>query len=154
MVATPVAMPVTMPELPIAATPLLLLLQDPPEVVLLKAVAAPTQTAAEPVIVPAAGNGFTVTVVVANAVPQLLVAVYVIVAVPAPTPVTTPVLPMEAIDVLLLLHEPPAVLEELLNVTVAPAHTVEEPVMLPAATDGLTVTVAVARSVPQIFVTE
>lgn len=47
---------------------------------------------------------------------------------PPATPVTTPVVPfMVAIDVLLLLHEPPVVV--LLSVVAAPAQTLDEPVI-------------------------
>ena len=61
------------------------------------------------------------------------------VAVPAATPFTTPVVPMVATPVLLLLHTPPAVV--LLKVVVDPWHTDATPVI--AAGNGFTVTVTV-----------
>ncbi len=59
----PALIPVTIPEDdPIVATPVLVLVQVPPIVVLLAVIDNPTQTLAGPVIV--AGSGFTVTIVV------------------------------------------------------------------------------------------
>jgi hypothetical protein len=58
------ASPVTSPEeLPIVATPELLL-QTPPDAVSLRVVVLPTHTPPAPVIVPAPGVGFTVPIVV------------------------------------------------------------------------------------------
>ena len=62
-----------MPDVPIVATAVLLLVHAPPVVVLLNDVVAVAQTIAVPVIVPATGSGLTVTSIVAVAVPQLLV---------------------------------------------------------------------------------
>jgi hypothetical protein len=91
--------------------------------VLLNVVIEPTQTVVVPVIV--AGNGSTVTVAVAL---QPVESVYVIVAAPADTPVTTPVVkPTLAVLGLLLLHVPPV--EVLLREIVEPAHTFVGPVM-------------------------
>ena len=73
--------------------------------------------------------------------PQLLVTEKLMIAEPAAIPVTIPVLPTVAIDVLLLLQTPvPS-----LNHVVAPTHTVVVPKILPAYGNGLTVTVAVAK---------
>ena len=69
---------------------------------------------------------------------------------PAATPVTTPVEPIVARPVLLLLHVPPAVTS--FNVVVAPAHNVIVPVI--AAGKGLTVTIDVTTAVLQMLVTE
>ena len=70
---------------------------------------------------------------------------------PAATPVTTPVAaPTVATDVVLLLQVPPAIL--LLSMMVAPAHTVEAPLIVPALGTGSTVTVADAVADPQVGV--
>ena len=61
---------------------------------------------------------------------------------PAATPVTIPVDPMDATDVLALLHVPPLTL--LLRVVVIVAHTEDAPEMLPAFGKGFTVTILVA----------
>ena len=73
MVAVPAVTPVTIPDVPIVATAVLLLLHTPPVVVLLNVVVEVAQTIAVPVIVPATGSGLTVTFTVVVAVPQLLV---------------------------------------------------------------------------------
>ena len=57
------------------ATAVAVLLHAPPIVASLKPVVEPAHTVAVPVIVPADGNGLTVTVAVAAAVPQPLVTV-------------------------------------------------------------------------------
>ena len=61
--------------LPIVATPVLLLLHTPPALALLRVVVEDAQTVVVPVIVPAFGNGLTVTTAVVLATPQLLVTV-------------------------------------------------------------------------------
>jgi hypothetical protein len=64
IVVVPAATPVTTPvEDTTVATPVALLLHVPPEVVLLKVEADPTQTDVLPVMAAKAGNGFTVTVI-------------------------------------------------------------------------------------------
>ena len=75
MVAVPADTPVTMPVVPTVATVVAVLLQVPPVVASLNPVVAPAQTVAVPVMVPADGNGLTVTTLVAAAVPQPLVTV-------------------------------------------------------------------------------
>ena len=75
-----------------------------------------------------------------------------IVAVPADTPVTSPLLFTVAIPVALLLHVPPAVASE--NCVVLPEHTVCVPVIAATTGAALTVTVLVTGVVPQPFVTE
>ena len=62
------------------------------------------------------------------------------VAVPAPTPVTTPVEATVATPVALELHTPPAIIMASLRVVVDPVHTVATPVMVPAFGNGLIVT--------------
>jgi len=60
------------------------------------------------------------------------------VAVPADTPLTTPVLPTVATDVLPLLHTPPLVAS--LRLVAEPAHTFIVPVIADTVGNGLTVT--------------
>ena len=62
MVAVPAATPVTIPDVPIVATPVLLLAHVPPLVVEDRVVVDPAHTEVVPVI--AAGSAFTVTVAV------------------------------------------------------------------------------------------
>ena len=71
----PAETPVITPVDAIVATLTLILLHVPPAAMSLNDVFAPVQNAATPVIVPAAGNGFTVITTVAAALPQLLVTV-------------------------------------------------------------------------------
>ena len=75
------------------------------------------------------------------------------VPVPGATPVTTPVLPTVAIDVLDELHVPPVTLSA--NVMVAPTYTDDGPVMVD--TDGVGVTVTLTLStqllIPLLIVT-
>ena len=129
-------MPVTIPvPAPIVATPVLLLLQLPPTDGLVRVIVAPWHTLA----IPDMGAGIPETVIVAVAI-QPVANVYVIVAVPADTPVTTPVdEPIEAIAVLLLLQLPPPLPS--LKVVVAKRNTVMVPVM--EAGKALTVTACV-----------
>jgi hypothetical protein len=112
------------------------MLQVPPVGVLLNVVTELTHTAAVPAITE--GTGCTVTVAVTqHPVPYA----YVIIAVPAKTPVAIPVAePIVATDVLLLLHVPPAVL--LLKEVARPVQTVVVPVI---AVRLLTVTTSVVR---------
>ncbi len=63
MVADPGATPLTMPVLLTAAIEVLLLLHVPPVLPSVNVITESTATALEPVIVPAAGNGFTVNAV-------------------------------------------------------------------------------------------
>ena len=62
MVTVPAATPVTMPDVPIVATPVLLLAHVPPLVIEDRVVVDPAHTVVVPVI--AAGSAFTVTVAV------------------------------------------------------------------------------------------
>lgn len=76
MVVFPGAIPVTIPVfVPIVATALALLLQVPPDTLLLRLIVDPIHTEVAPLIVPAFGTGFTVTVADAVADPQMLVTV-------------------------------------------------------------------------------
>ena len=69
----PAATPVTIPAELTVAIELLLLLHTPPVVASFNVVVADGQTVVVPVIVPAPGNGLTVTAAEVVAVPQLLV---------------------------------------------------------------------------------
>lgn len=122
-VAEPADTPVTMPLFVTVATAGLLLTQVPPDVGD-KVVVALTQILLNPVML-TTGNGLTVTGSVGNdAQPLLLVNVKV--AVPAPTPVTTPALVTVATAGLLLAQVPPVVGDK---VVVAPSQIVLRPVM-------------------------
>src|SRR5882757_8267309 len=99
---------------------------------------APTHTDDGPLSVPAFTAAFTVIAFVALATLHP-VTVYVIVTLPAATPVTTPLLLTVALPVLLLLHTPPDV-PLLLSVIVDPVHTDVEPFNVPAVTVPGTVT--------------
>lgn len=74
------------------------------------------------------------------------------VAVPEEMPVTIPVLPTVATDVVLLLHIPPKV--AFVKVVVAPIHRVEEPAIGGAAGKAFTLKIAVLIALPQLPVTE
>jgi hypothetical protein len=135
IVTIPEPAPVTMPvEDPTVATDVALLLHVPPNVASVKVVVALVQTVDAPPIV--AGRAFTVTVLIAM---QPAEVVYVIIGLPAVTPVTTPFdEPTVANDVLPLLHAPPDVPS--VSVVVELAQTVAVPPI--AAGFALTVTVA------------
>jgi hypothetical protein len=128
------------------ATGVELLLQVPPGVEELSAIEPPTHTIDGPVI--AAGGIFTVTSTVTAVLPQLLVTVYAIAAVPDVTPLTIPEVPTAAMDVLLLLHTPPVVASA--SVVVAPMQVVGVPVM--PATDGIVITVTTLVATPPEYV--
>ena len=126
----PVAMPV--PE-PIVATDVLLLAHVPPPGSN-KVVVAPIQIPVTPVITE--GSGLTVIVLYAEH--PVEANPYVMVAVPAVMPVTSPVDdPTVATEVLLLLHTPPLVAS--LSAVVNPTQTAAVPVIGTGV--GLTVTV-------------
>ena len=74
MVAVPAEIPLTMPvaETEALALPLL---HTPPDTVSVRAIEAASQTTSGPLIAPALGSGFTVIILLAAAVPQLLVTV-------------------------------------------------------------------------------
>jgi hypothetical protein len=103
-------------EEPTAAIVALLLIHEPPAVASARVVVVPGHKVSVPVI--ADGNGSTVlTEVAIQPVPNE----YVIITVPALTPVSTPVLLTVAIVASLLLHAPPGV--AVVSVTVKPTHT-------------------------------
>ncbi len=87
---TPVTTPVAEP---IVDIPGLFVLQIPPDVALVSATEFPGHTLSAPVIVPVAGNGFTVTVMSVDTLPHAVDIVYVIEDVPGTPPVKLPVAP-------------------------------------------------------------
>ena len=127
IVVVPPDTPVTSPGLTTVATAVLLLVHVPPKTASLSTISEPSHTEDGPLI--SAGVGLTVTVVVAIQPKE-----YVIVAVPAPIPVTRPP-DMVATDVLLLLHAPPGTAS--LSVNVEPIQIVPAPTIAPGS--GLTV---------------
>lgn len=153
----PAATPITTPLVAlIDATPGLLLLQVPPTLPLLvRVVDNPAQTVVVPLMVPASGSGFTVTRCVALDVPQIAAepTVYIIVAFPAATPVTTPVVALTvATPGVVLVHVPP-LFPLALKLMVDPAHTADAPLIVPASGSEFTVTTMEATDEPQLLVT-
>ena len=132
-VTLPAETPVTTPALVTVATAGLLLDHVPP-VVGVRVVVEPTQILLPPEIL-TTGIALTVTGAVAADTQPVLVLVKVKVAVPAETPVTTPVLVTVATAGLLLVQVPPLVGE---SVVVAPTHILVVPVIL---TNGMALTV-------------
>src|ERR1019366_2139790 len=112
----------------------------------------PTHNVEAPLTMPAFRTGTTVTLADALAVPHGVVEVYLIVAVPAVIPVTTPVIDTDATALLLLLQLPP-LRPLLLNVAIELIQTVEAPLTIPAFGSGFTVIILVALGEPQLFVT-
>ena len=138
----PVSTPLTTPPVVIVATDVLLLLHTPPPVASLSALVAPTHK----VIVPVIASGAGVTVIVFVTV-QPEPSEYVIIAVPALMPVTTPVVKSTLTVVAVLVQLPPVITS--LRVIVAPTHTDDGPV-IPNG-DGLTeITVVVRQPVGNV----
>ena len=149
IVAVPAAAPVTTPPLKPRDAMADDELHAPPLVASVNVTVAPAHNDAVPFIVPAFGMELTVTSLVALAVPQLLVTVYDMVAVPAAEPVRLPVKLMDAIAADEELHTPlPAAL---LKVTVVPTQIPVAPLIAPAAGNGFIVTPLVAYEVPQLL---
>lgn len=132
-VAVPADIPVTTPAFVTVATDGLLLVQVPP-VAGDKLVVLARQMIELPLIL-TVGLAMTVTLAVGAELQLVLLNVNMNVTTPAPTPVTTPPFVTVAIDVLLLVHVPPVVGD---NVVVPPPQIVVAPVILTA---GLTLTV-------------
>lgn len=123
MVAVPAPTPVTTPLASTLAMLLLLLDHVPPPVVLLNVVVLPGHTVLPPLI--AAG----LASIVATLVVRQPDTVYVILAVPADTPLNTPAGDVtDATDVEPLDHVPPDGL--LLSVLVVPAHSSSVPLIV------------------------
>src|ERR1035437_7275459 len=109
--------------------PVLLLLHVPPDPLCVSVTVAPGHTPDGPLRLPALGNELMAIAFVAKALPQAFVTVYLIVSVPATTPVTNPPVDTDAL-VLDALHTPPGAGS--VKVTDAPAHTLAGPVIVPA----------------------
>ena len=149
---TPYTTPVVDPTVPIVVLLLLHVPVPPVAVGLVSAIVNPWQTGPAPIIAPALGDAFTVTIVVVNNEPHdALVSVKVIIVVPPLTPYTTPVVaPTVPTVVLLLVHAPvPPDAVASLKVMVNPVHTVPGPVIVPAIGDTFTKTLAVVVADPQ-----
>jgi len=134
IVVVPVDRPVRMPDVPIPAIEVLLLLQDPPEVASLKVMVLPRHT---PDALRIADIGLTVIVVVAI---HPVGSVYVILEVPADTVVTLPLPSIVATPVVLLAQVPPVVASE--RLLAAPIHIAVVPVI--ADGNGFTVIIETA----------
>jgi hypothetical protein len=139
MIAVPGLTPQSEPPALIVATDGSRLDHAPPGVPLVSGVQKPIHVRGNPVI--EAGNGFTVTTIVVR---QPVGNVNVIRAVPAETPVTTPVTAsIAAIAGLALLHVPGPPGEALLSVVIDPTHTTG----VPSIGSGFGFTVKVAATV-------
>jgi hypothetical protein len=114
--------------------------QVPPLAVEVKVVTLPTQRAEVPVMVPALGAAVTVITKVEEALaqPPVPLTVYVIVAVPAAAPVTTPALLIGAMLEEVEVQVPPLAVE--VKVVTLPTQRAEVPVMVPALGAAVTVT--------------
>jgi len=132
-----------MPATPIVAILDGLQLHTPPLTRSESMVVAVGHTVNVPMIVPALGNGSTVTTDVAATVPQLLVTVYEMVAVPGATPFKTPELLTVAMPGFMLLQTPPGAVS--VSAVVLPWQNVKMPVITPAKGDGLTVSIEVIK---------
>ena len=137
----PFAIPVTVPvDEPTVAILVLLLVHTPPVGEELKVDDAPEHMDNTPLMAP--GAAFTVTTLVAKQPPAN---VYVIVAVPAATPDTTPDVELIlAVPVALLVHTPPVGDDD--NVVVDPTQSVAVPDIAPGVV--FTVTTAVTKQPP------
>ena len=134
MVVVPAAIPVTEPPEETVATAVLLLLHAPPDVALVKAATAPSQTATDDGTI-ATGVVLTVTGFVTK---QPVPKAYEILATPTETPVTSPPEDTDA-AVELLLHVPEGVASD--KESVVPIHIVDAPEGVIATGLALTVTV-------------
>lgn len=132
MVAVPAVMPLTSPVGFTVAMVVAELLHDPPVLGLVSSVVVAVHRLLLPLIVP--GEGVTV---IAFVTVQPVPKEYVMVVVPAETPVTTPDSEPILAAVLLLSHQPPGTIS--VSVVLAPVHTVDAPLM--GAGAGLTVTI-------------
>lgn len=133
-VAVPAVIPLTIPVPFTIAIVGELLLHVPLIVALLKLVVPPAHTWLLPLI--AAGSGLTT---ILDTVLHEVGNVYVMLALPADTPVATPALLIVAIAMLLLVHAPPGLV--LLKFVVMPWHTFKLPLI--GIGSGFTFTLAV-----------
>ena len=133
-------MPLTIPDAFTVAIAGLLLLHVPPCVpFVLRKINEPVHTDDGPLIVPAFAVALTVICFVATVVVQPFT-VYLIVVTPAPAPVTNPAFVTVAIEVLSLVHVPPDA-PSVLKATLAPVHTSDGPLNVPATGPPVTITV-------------
>jgi hypothetical protein len=123
--------------------------QVPPLPVELKVVTLPTQRAEVPVMVPALGAAVTVITKVEEALaqPPVPLTVYVIVAVPAAVPVTTPALLIGAMLEEVEVQVPPLAVE--VKVVTLPIQRAEVPVMVPALGAAVTFITKVEEALAQ-----
>lgn len=119
---------------------------------LLNVIVEPAHTAEGPLIVPAFRPGLTEIFDEADEAPHVVDIVYVIVALPAATPVTTPVAAFTVADEVLLLLQVPPLVPLLVNGVDVPIHIVAAPLTTPAVGTIFTVTSFVAVEVTQLFV--
>lgn len=145
-VAEPADTPVTTPALVTVATEGLLLTQVPP-LVGDNVVVEPTQMLFAPVML-TTGKASTVTGEVGDEAHPVAVFVYVKVAVPAETPVTTPALVTVATAGLLLTQVPPEVGDK---VVVEPTQITLGPVMLTGVSAFTVTAVVVALQFGAVF---
>jgi hypothetical protein len=153
-VVEPAATPVTTPvEALIVAVAVLAVDHTPPVVVLESVVVAPSHTDVVPVIAATTGKLLIVTVVVTALVhPFEFVYVYVIVAVPAVTPVTFPVIELTVATAALdVVHTPPDVV--LVKIVLDPIHAFIVPPIAARTGNAFTLTVACAFAVHPFVVT-
>jgi hypothetical protein len=123
--------------------------QVPPLAVEVKVVTLPTQRAEVPVMVPALGAAVTVITKVEEALaqPPVPLTVYVIVAVPAAAPVTTPALLIGAMLEEVEVQVPPLAVE--VKVVTLPTQRAEVPVMVPALGAAVTFITKVEEALAQ-----
>jgi hypothetical protein len=137
-----------MPPLVMVALPLLAL-HTPPLTDADSVISDDTHTIEGPLITPAESDGLIVMALVAVALPQLLVTVYLTVSGPTVLAITTPPPDMVAF-VLDMLHTPPPT--DAVYVAGVPMHTVAAPVTVPALGAGFTLSSKVVAAVPQVLV--
>ena len=113
-------------------------------------IASLTHTTPGPVMIPASGNGAIFTILLVALVPQLFEKKYVIVSIPADSPVIRPP-DMDAVP-LLVFHKPPATLS-VNSVVAPPAHTVDRPVIASGSSGNGSIEMTFSDEVvPQLFV--
>lgn len=136
---TPLPIPVTIPVLPTVAISILLLVQLPPVIELIRVVDEPAHNSEAPVIVAISMLSDTVTITDPVAEPQESELLYEMIVVPVPTPVTIPEVLTVATATLLLLHDPPVLLD--VNVAVSPLHRT----VVPDINTGIILLVCILR---------
>jgi hypothetical protein len=149
IIAGPADTPVTSPVVSFTVAFALLLVHLPPVVVFVSVIFEPMHTALEPDMTATVDKAFTVILFVTLAL-QLFefVTVYVIVAEPADTPVTSPVVSSTVAFALLLVHLPPVVV--FVSVIFEPTHTAIEPDILATVGKAFTVMLLVTLAL-QLF---